>query len=269
MTKRTRFFVGAVGAMLLATGMVSAGGNTGSGDTNYCMDFNIEPFHMIPGFTDESGACAVRDYWGGELQEVFYPFTKDAHRFNCEQFGDMMLIPPLGEVPTSVVSQGEITGTIGGHQFSATLYCASLTNWYQDSCLILDDPSTCTVQLAQPMLAQGLPYPRVTEVSVFDGKVTVDKCGEEIEIPLLMATRASGIMHVEDPTLPQVGASVSHSYLGMATYADDGYATEIAGSMDLLLQGHIFSPVSVEEDPGAAVIRGVVCSKRLYKLLNK
>ena len=56
-------------------------------------------------------------------------------------------------MPSSVVSQGEITGTVGGHPFTATLYCASLTNWYQDSCTDPSDPTTCGFQLAQPFLA--------------------------------------------------------------------------------------------------------------------
>jgi hypothetical protein len=46
-------------------------------------------------------------------------------------------------------------------------------------------------------------------------------------------------------------------------------------SADLLLQGHIFFPGPVEEDVDpdsganeAAVIKGVVCSEELHKLLN-
>jgi len=269
MKKRTRFLAG---AMMLATGMVLAGGNAGSDDANYCMDVNIEPFHMMPGFMDPSGACAVRDYWDGELQETFYPFTKNDHLFNCDYFGDMTPLPPFGEVPSSVVSEGQVTGTIGGHAFSARLYCASLTNWYQDSCDDPDDPTTCTSQLAQPMLAKGLPFPRVTEVSVFDGVIMVEKCNGVVEMPVLMATRAAGITHMEDLTTdpPQVGASVTHSSLGMVTYEDGcDDAKVLTGSLDLLLQGHIFSPYSVEDDPGAAVITGVVCSKSLYKMLNR
>ena len=53
----------------------------------------------------------------------------------------------------------------------------------------------------------------------------------------------------------------------------DGDGTDEArvldGSLDLLLQGHIFSPNSVEDDPGAAVIRGTICSKDLYQLLKR
>lgn len=280
MTKQIRVLTGAIGAMMLAAGMALAGGNTGPDDANYCMDVKIEPFHMIPGFMDPSGACAVKNYWDGELQEAFYPFTKDDHLFNCEVFGDVAPLPIEDEdspfygmlVPSSVVSQGDIKGTIGGHAFSARLYCASLTNWYQDSCDDADDLTACTSQLAQPMLAKGLPFPRVTEVSVFDGVVEAKTCNGVVEVPVLMATRASGITHLEDLTRnpPQVGASVTHSSLGMVTYEDDcDEAKVLTGSLDLLLQGHIFSPNSVEDDPGAAVVTGVVCSKGLYKLLNR
>jgi len=46
------------------------------------------------------------------------------------------------------------------------------------------------------------------------------------------------------------------------------------GSADLLLQGHIFFPGTVEEDAdpegnnAAAVIKGTICSEELYKQLN-
>lgn len=272
MIKRIRVLTGAIGAMMLAAGMALADGDSGSDDANYCMDVNTEPFHMMPGFVDEDfGACAVRDYRDGELQEAFYPFTIDDHLFNCEAFGDMAPLPteepPFAgiPVPSSVVSQsdivgtkGVISGTIGGHAFSATLYCASLTNASSNS------------QLAQPFLKMGLPFPRVTEVSVFDGVIMVERRNKTVEVPIVLATRAAGITHLEQLDPPQVGASVSHSALGMLTYKDDGdIAKELGGSLDLLLQGHIFSPKSVEDDPGAAVIKGVICSKGLYKLLNK
>jgi hypothetical protein len=90
-----------------------------------------------------------------------------------------------------------------------------------------------------------------------------------------MATRAAGIMHLEKlapPEESQVGASVTHSLLGLVTYdADDEEidAKKLAGSMDVLLQGHIFYPQPVADDPKAARIRGAICSKDLYKLLNK
>jgi hypothetical protein len=99
--------------------------------------------------------------------------------------------------------------------------------------------------------------------------VTVEGRKGEVEVPLVMATRAAGITHLEDP--PElVGASITHSALGMATQDDDDDGMKVlGGSLDLLLQGHIFSPVSAEEDPGAARIHGTICSKDLYKLLNK
>jgi hypothetical protein len=237
------------------------------------MDLEIEPFHMMPGDMDEElGACAVRDYWGGELQRAFYPFTIADHLFNCEYFGDMAPLPTGDLVPSSVVSQGELSGTLGGHPFSARLYCASLTNWYQASCTDPTDPSSCTTQLAQPFLSKGLPYPRVTEVSVFDGNVEVRRGRRTVEVPLLMATRAAGITHLEsmDTNPPQVGASVTHNALGMVTYGNDGDDVRVLdGSLDLLLQGHIFSPDDVEEDPGAARVVGTVCSRQLYRLLNR
>ena len=267
MTKRIRAVTGAIGAMMLAAGMVLASGSKVPDAASYCMDVNTQPFHMMPGFMDEEfGACAVRNYWDGELQEAFYPFTKEDHLFNCEVFGDVAPLPtevsPFDgmPVPSSVVSQGDIVGTIGGHEFSARLYCASLTNASSDS------------QLAQPFLSSGLPFPRVTEVSVFDGVILVEKRNKTVAVPVLLATRAAGITHLEDLTTdpPQVGASVTHSALGMLTYKEDGdHGKMLNGSLDLLLQGHIFSPDSVAEDPGAAVIKGTVCSKELYKLLNK
>jgi hypothetical protein len=118
------------------------------------------------------------------------------------------------------------------------------------------------------------PYPRVSEVSLFDGAVTVQKGKNKTKtIPLVMATRASGITHVEDLSAPLVGASFTHDLLGMVTYeADDDNEMELKtlnGSVDLLLQGHIFFPGPVSDDDGAARVKGTICSKDLYKLLNK
>jgi hypothetical protein len=262
--------------------VLASGGNKPA--QNYCMDVEIEPFHMMP-----DGSCAVRDFWDGELQEAFYPFTMEDHLFNCEYFGEGNPVPlPTGElVPSSVVSEGNIEGTIGGHPFEATLLCASLTNWYQDSCADPENPDTCTFQLAQPVIGlkamlfeeYGIEidtYPRVTEVSLFDGVITIEKGNKTLDIPIVMATRAAGITHLEDLSTmpPEVGASITHSLLGMVTYevdeddkGDRDYKV-LDGSVDLLLQGHIFSPVPVEEDPGAAVVRGSICSKDLYKQLN-
>jgi hypothetical protein len=90
-------------------------------------------------------------------------------------------------------------------------------------------------------------------------------------IPIVMATRASGITHIEDLTAPLVGASFTHDLIGMVTYDADDDEIELEklnGSGDLLLQGHIFSPLSVSEDPGAAVVKGTICSEELYKRLN-
>jgi hypothetical protein len=279
MTRRFQFLTGAIGALVLATGTAMAGGGHGHHDANYCMDVEIEPFHLVP-----DGSCAVRDYLDGLLQEAFYPFTVEDHLFNCEYFGPMTPLElPTGElveVPSSVA--GEISGTIDGHDFTATLLCASLTNWYQDSCTNPDDPMSCTFQLAQPFLS--LPeredfYPRVTEVSVFDGVITVEKGKKTVDVPIVMATRAAGITHVEDLTAPLVGASITHSLLGLITDEDDRGESDdnevLEGSADLLLQGHIFFPGTVEEDTkpdgsnAAAVIKGTICSKDLYKLLNK
>jgi hypothetical protein len=242
----------------------------------FCMDVEIKPFHMIPGFMTEEGACAVRDYWDGWLQEKYYPFTLEDHLFNCEYFGDVAPLPTGDMVPSSVVSEGDIEGTIGGHPFTATLLCASLTNWYQDSCSDPDDPSSCTFQLAQPFfnLIDRDPYPRVTEVSVFDGVINVHKGnGKTADVPIIIATRAAGITHLESLDPPQVGASVTHSLLGMMTYEMDDDeiddAEELEGSLDVLLQGHIFFPDIVENDPGAARIKGAICSKDLHNLLNR
>jgi hypothetical protein len=156
-----------------------------------------------------------------------------------------------------------------------------MTNYYEQFC---DDPSDPTCfQLAQPFLmAFQLPFPRVTEVSVFDGAITVERGNKTVDVPIVLATRAAGITHVEnpDPMAAEVGASITHSLLGMVTYeADDDEGDrdtkELDGSADLLLQGHIFYPGPVEEDltpdgrNAAAVIKGSICSKDLYKKLNR
>jgi hypothetical protein len=256
--------LGLTALALAASSGIAMADNDSHSNANYCMDVVIEPFHMMP-----DGSCAVKDYLDGRLQDMFYPFTEEEHLFNCDYFGPLTPLPTGALVPSSVI--GAISGTIDGHPFEADLRCASLTNWYQDSCTDPDDPSTCTFQLAQPFLAQGLPYPRVTEVSVFDGVVSVAKGkGKTEEIPLIMATHAAGIMHLEilDPVAPQVGASVTHSLLGLAAVEDEDDLEVMNGSADLLLQGHIFSPKTVEDDPGAAVIKGSICSKKLYQKLN-
>ena len=290
MDTRVKFLTTVLSGMALAAGMALAG-DDGAGD-GYCMDVDIGGFHMEPGYLDPAGPCAVRDFWDGELQQAFYPFTQEDHLFNCDYFegvdpydGAAVRLPNGAVVPSSVVSQEQITGTIGGHPFSAKLYCASQTNWYQDSCSDPNDPMTCRVQLAQPFLTppdEGSFYPRVTEVSVFDGVVTVKKNKKTVEVPIVLATRAAGLMHVEDldPEAPQVGASITHSLLGMVTYEEDGEDVEdvkvLKGNLDLLLQGHIFFPGSVEEDVDpktgankAARIKGAICSKDLYKILNR
>ena len=278
MTLRIQLTAGVFGFLMLAASTALAGGNGGPDDARYCMDVEIEPFHMVPGMMVAPGSCPVQEYWGGELQKAFYPFTLEDHLFNCDYFGDLTPLPTGDMVPSWVVSEGEITGTIDGNAFSATLYCASMTNWYQDSCVDPEDPTTCTFQLAQPFLSQGLPFPRVTEVSVLDGVITVAKGKHQmVEVPVVMATRAAGIMHVEDPSAPLVGASITHSALGMVTYEEDEDEAEVLeGSLDLLLQGHIFFPGPVEDDVDpdsgkneAAVIKGVVCSEDLSRLLKR
>lgn len=265
-----------------APGALANGDGPHSAD-NFCMDVELGPFHLVP-----DGTCAVRDYWDGWLQEKYYPFTIEEHLFNCEFFGPQTPLP-TGQMVASSVASDElepITGTIGGHPFSGTLLCASLTNWYQGSCADPEDPDTCAFQLAQPFLGQGLPFPRITEVSVLDGIITVDKGnGKTADVPVVLATRAAGIMHLEDLDAPLVGGSITHSLLGLVSYEleDDEVAdeamedvTDLGGSLDLLLQGHIFFPGSVEDDVDpdtgrneAAVIKGSVCSKKLHKLLNR
>lgn len=260
-------------AVLGLTGGISAASDDSA---NYCMDVVIEPFHMQPDMQPE-GTCTVRDYWKGDLQQEFYPFTEEDHLFNCEYFGPLTPLPTGDMVPSAVVSDGNIVGTIGGHPFEATLACASLTNWYQDSCDDPANPQSCSFQLAQPFMAKGLPFPRITEVSIFDGVITVDNGRGAKEVPVVLATRAAGITHLEDISAPLVGASITHSLLGMVTYEDedDRDSKVLVGSADLLLQGHIFFPGPVEEDVDpdgnneAAVIKGNICSKDLYKRLNR
>jgi hypothetical protein len=263
MNERAHLLTRTLAATVLAATTLTAAASDPVGEGNVCMDVEIQPFHMMP-----DGSCAVRDYWDGALQEVFYPFTIEDHLFNCEYFGPATPLPTGDMVPSSVT--GEISGTIGGHPFSAKLLCASLTNWYQDSCADPEDPTTCSFQLAQPFLnlIDRDPYPRLTEVSVFDGVISGKGKGKKAGIPIVMATRAAGITHLEDLTAPLVGASITHSLLGMVAYKDDD-ARVLDASADLLLQGHIFAPVAVEDDPGAAVIKGVICSEELYNLLNE
>ncbi len=266
---------GLVMAVLVATSGISLASD---GKANYCMDVVIEPFHMQPDMQLE-GTCTVRDYWKGGLQQDFYPFTEEDHLFNCEYFGPLTPLPtPTGDmVPSAVVSEGNIVGTIGGHPFEAKLACASLTNWYQDSCDDPANPQSCSFQLAQPFLSKGLPFPRITEVSVLDGVITVDNGKRTQQVPIVMATRAAGIMHLEDVSAPLVGASITHSLLGMVTYEEEGDRDSkvLDGSADLLLQGHIFFPGTVEEDVDpdgnneAAVIKGSICSKDLYRRLKR
>ena len=268
----------ALAVLAASTGITFAGDHA-----NYCMDVEIEPFHMMsdPNMTD--GSCTVPKFWGGELQEAFYPFTKEEHLFNCEYFGPGTPLPTGQFVPSAVVSQGKLTGTIGGYPFEVELACASLTNWYQDSCTDSEDPTTCGFQLAQPFAKPGVNmppnlFPRVTEVSIFDGLITVGKGRKAHKVPIVMATRAAGITHLEvlipdDPMATQVGASVTHSLLGMVTYdargGEDRDFKVLDGTADLLLQGHIFYPTAVEDDDEAAVIKGSICSEDLYKQLNR
>lgn len=262
MNKLCQFTTSSLAAIALtASANFAFAGNDSEDDATYCMDVVVEPFHM-----EVDGSCAVKDYLDGELQEMFYPFTEEEHLFNCDYFGPMTPLPTGELVPSSVT--GVISGTIDGYRFEADLLCASLTNWYQDSCSDPNDPSTCTFQLAQPTVKLGLP--RITEVSVFDGVINVKK-GKQI--PVVMATRAAGIMHLEDLENFEIGASITHSALGLATYNGDDEEDEVKlkvldASADLLLQGHIFSPDAVEDDPGAAVIKGSICSKKLYKKLH-
>ena len=269
MRKQLQLLTRAFAAAALAFGATAAMASDEDGGETFCMNVDLGPFHLLP-----DGSCAVKDYWDGWLQEEFYPFTVEDHQFNCE-FGPATKLPNGDWVPSSVVSaEDDIAGTIGGFPFTGTLLCASLTNYYADFC---PDPLNAPCfQLAQPFftLIDRDPYPRVTEVSVLDGVITVERGkGKVVDIPVVMATRAAGITHLESLDPPQVGASVTHSLLGMVTYEveddDEIEAKALDGSLDVLLQGHIFFPDTVENDPGAARIRGAICSKDLYKLLNR
>ena len=269
---RLSLIAGIFSMAALMTSAVSGSASGQESDSNFCMDVDLGPFHMVPGYAESPGTCPVPDYWDGWLQENFYPFTIEDHPFNCDVFGDFTPLPPFGEVPSWVVSNGPISGTIGGHPFSTKLYCSSQTNWYPHFC---EDPSpdgtTPCFQLAQPMLKMGMPFPRVTEVSIFDGVVTVPKGKRKTaDVPIVMATRAAGMMHLE--SMEEVGATITHSLLGLVTYDADDEEIEpkvLTGSLDVLLQGHIFSPDPTAPDAGLAVIKGTICSKDLYKLLNK
>ena len=261
-----RFFTSVFAAAALATSAVTAFATSEGSDENFCMTVEVEPFHLMP-----DGECTVRDYFDGKLQERFYPFTEEDHLFNCEVFGGAIPMS-FGDVPSSVATVTPIVGTIDGFPFEADLMCASLTNWYQEFCPDPTDAENC-FQIAQPFLMKGLPFPRVTEVSLFDAVVNVPKGNKTKSIGIVMATRATGITHVEDLSAPLVGASFVHDLLGMVKYnldkEDGGKLTVLKGHADLLLQGHIFYPGEVSDDPGAASVKGTICSKDLYKLLNR
>ena len=272
MSKLRQFTTHAMAAIVFSAGTSMAVANDDAKKAgNYCMDVEIEPFHLSP-----DGSCAVRDYFGGKLQKMFYPFTEEDHLFNCEVFGEAIPMP-FGDVPSSVASNDPIAGTIDGHPFEASLMCASLTNWYQKFCPDPSDKENC-FQLAQPFMNFDQPFPRVTEISLFDGVITVEKNKNKTEmVPIVMATRASGITHVEDLNAPLVGASFTHDLIGMVTYPTQNGEINLKtldGSADLLLQGHIFFPGTVEEDVDpegnnkAAVTKGTICSEDLYKQLN-
>ena len=121
MSKPRRFTATTMAAIVLTAGTSMAiASEEGKKAGNYCMDVEIEPFHMLPGPFIEPESCPVRDYWDGELQEMFYPFTIEDHLLNCE-FADFLTLPVVGMVPTWVVSEGEdpgmpgeISGTIDG-----------------------------------------------------------------------------------------------------------------------------------------------------------
>jgi hypothetical protein len=244
-------------SLLMASISLAVASGNKDDDSTYCLDVDLGPFHM-----EIDGTCTVRDYLDGDLQKAFYPFTVDDHLFNCDaridEDGDGFITLPVINAAVPVSVKGQVSGTIGGLDFSADLYCASLTNNYQNF------PG---FGLAQPFLMRDLPFPRITEVSVFDGVITVPVGKKKtLEIPVVMATRAAGIMHLEAEN--EVGASITHSLLGMLASDDDDDLEVVDASVDLLLQGHIFSPVSVEEDDGPARIRGSICSKELAKLLD-
>ena len=80
MSKLRLFTTHAMAAMVFAAGSGVAVANDDKGNAgNYCMDVEIEPFHLMP-----DGSCTVRDYFDGELQKMFYPFTGDSR--NCQGF---------------------------------------------------------------------------------------------------------------------------------------------------------------------------------------
>jgi hypothetical protein len=257
-------FVFAAAMLATSTSTVIADGL--QDESNSCLDIDIEPFHMVP-----DGSCAVRDYWEGSLQTAFYPYTISDHQFNCEIFGELTQLPNGLLLPASVESDGNISGTIGGNLFSGKLLSASQTNWYANFCEDPYDVNKPCLQLAQPFLnlLQGS-FVRVTEVSIIDGVITFQKNDNKtVEVPILIATRAAGINQLESLDPLQVGSSTTLNLLGLVTYdVGDMKAKVLSGSADILLQGHILFPDSVENDPGAAKIRGSICSEDLYKILN-
>ena len=217
------------------------------------------------------GSCAVRDYWAGTLQEEFYPFTLEGHLFNCEVSGEFTKFPIKDDTGTiidfallpSSVKNAEgtvVAGTIGDYPFEGSLQCATLTNE-----VVTGDATT---NLAQPfLLAPPKFYPRLTDVSILDGAITV---GGAREIDVVLVTRGAGLLHVEELTEEslEVGATLTHSALGLVVYKQNKHGKIVSdvleeSSADLLLQGHVF-----HEEPPRAMLRGWICSESLQDLLD-
>ena len=99
----------AMAVLALGSGVTFADAQ-GHNESSYCMDVEIEPFHMLPGPLLEPGACPVRDYLDGELQAMFYPFTIEEHRLNCES-ADFLTLPVVGMVVGAAL-EGSFSGGI-------------------------------------------------------------------------------------------------------------------------------------------------------------
>jgi len=243
-----------VSVLPLLVGMISTPMAFADGDEGLenCLEVDLAVTAMWAD-TDWAGtdeACPVAE---SELRDDVYPFTlADGYNFNCELAGPFIELPLVGYVPTAV--KGTLVGTIGGHDFQGTVDCSSMENG----------------QLLQPFLMKELlPYPRLTEVSIFEGDISVaGRRGKEaglIELPLTMVTRGIGIMHIEanDPGNGNlvVGASITHSLLGLSPYRGQE-------SITLLMQGHIFNVVGGDDLGPDATVKGLICSEALSEAIE-
>ncbi|MEA3274043.1 MAG: hypothetical protein U9Q81_01825, partial [Pseudomonadota bacterium] len=62
MRKHLHILTRAFAAAALVAGTTAALASGPHDEGKFCMDVELGPFHMIPGFAAPGGACAVKDY---------------------------------------------------------------------------------------------------------------------------------------------------------------------------------------------------------------